>query len=226
MEPASAVGLVASIIQLIDITIKVKNYIKDIKNADREVSNLSKHASTMLAMLTGLKCLMEEVEQTDPWFKALKGLDVKGGLFYLLREEMAERALRLDTEQKGGLKGKLTWKWNKKEMDGLMRRIERCKGIVSVALLGEHSKLLLAIKADLACMKEGVDDLKECMGYLKADMIDVKDGVKSLADSTESQRSAGAGKTTLTDGRTPSDWAKDSKKEAMVYLLTHRDTGE
>lgn len=64
---------------------------------------------------------------------------MKGGVFNLLREEMEELALRLEVEREGGFRGKLTWKLNKKEMDGLMNRIERCKGVVSVALLGDHS---------------------------------------------------------------------------------------
>ncbi|KAK4666348.1 hypothetical protein QC763_0071940 [Podospora pseudopauciseta] len=143
----------------------------------------------MVAMLTGLKCLMEQVEQTDPWFSAVKGLDVKGGVFNLLREEMEELMLRLEVEREGGLKGKLTWKLNKKEMDGLMNRIERWKGVVSVALLGDHSKLLSAISTDLVCVKEDVDGIKERINNLKVDMTNVKDGVKGLTDSAASQRS-------------------------------------
>lgn len=63
---------------------------------------------------------------------------MKGGVFNFLREEMEEFVLRLEVEREGGLKGKLIWKLNKKEMDGLMNWIERCKGVVLVVFLGDY----------------------------------------------------------------------------------------
>ncbi|KAK0701182.1 ankyrin repeat-containing domain protein [Apiosordaria backusii] len=266
MEPASAIGL-------------------DVKKASSEQANFSKHASALVAMLTGLKCLVEEVEQTDPWFMTLKGLDVKGGVLSLLREEMGELASKLDAVAKGGLKGKLIWKWDKNEMHGLMGRIERCKGIVSVALLGDHSDhfderwsevggltalhqaatLLLDdtvhVLLQVGAKVESRDSLGNtplykvatafrCTGFTTSHRwrsraeriidfllasgadINTRCGEKQatvlhhaawLGDVTMVRYLLSKGaRTYVTDkeGRTALDWAKDNKREAMIYLLT------
>ncbi|KAK4655105.1 hypothetical protein QC762_0072540 [Podospora pseudocomata] len=124
-----------------------------------------------------------------PMVQRAQGTGREGWRFQSFERGNGRARVEVGSGREGGLKGKLTWKLNKKEMDGLMSRIERCKGVVSVALLGDHSKLLLAISTDLVCVKEGVDGIKERINNLKVDMPNVKDGVKDLTDSAASQRS-------------------------------------
>ncbi len=81
MDPISVVGLVASSIQLTDTMAKASSYVNDVKDAPTERAQFARHASSLLALLVDLRYRVEEAEvnESDPWFSALKGLSAKDG---------------------------------------------------------------------------------------------------------------------------------------------------
>ncbi len=64
MDPASAIGLGASIVQLIDATAKAIQYLNEVKNAPKERAKLARVATGLLSLLTDLRYRIEDVKTT------------------------------------------------------------------------------------------------------------------------------------------------------------------
>jgi hypothetical protein len=65
MDPITAVGLAASIVQLINATTKALKYLNDVKDAQKDRATLAREASSLLALITDLRNKVEEAEETD-----------------------------------------------------------------------------------------------------------------------------------------------------------------
>ena len=141
MDPVSAVGFVASILQLIKTTGIVIGYVNDVKDAPTERAQFARHASSLLALLTDLRYRVEEARSiSDPWFVSLRGLGAEGGPLDQLQDQMERLARRLEPST-GRLKkaGKaLIWTLDKKETQNVLAQIERVKTLVMLALQNDH----------------------------------------------------------------------------------------
>jgi len=137
MDPATVLGLIASISTIIESTTKAIGYVNDVKDAPAERAQFARHASSLLALLTDLKYRIEELKPiSDPWFKALSGLDTYGGSLDQLRDQMECLARKLEpSDGRLGKMGKaLTWSLDKKEIEKVLAQIERVKSLVMIAL--------------------------------------------------------------------------------------------
>ncbi|RSL97643.1 hypothetical protein CDV31_012921 [Fusarium ambrosium] len=154
MDPASVVGLTASIIQLIETTAKVIGYVNNVKDAPAERAQFARHASSLLALLTDLRYRVEEAgPASDSWFVALRGLGVEGGPLDQLHDQMELLATKLEPST-GRFKkmGKaLIWALDKKDIDETL------------------AKLALAIRQDLVDVKE---DLRGAINEATAERQD------------------------------------------------------
>ncbi|EXJ70463.1 uncharacterized protein A1O5_06532 [Cladophialophora psammophila CBS 110553] len=79
MDPVTAVGLRASIVQLIDSTTKAIKYLNNVNNAPKDRARLAREATSLLALLTDLRHRLEEASSTDQWLTGIRSLGVKGG---------------------------------------------------------------------------------------------------------------------------------------------------
>ena len=68
MDPITAVGFVAALVQLIDITSKAVRYINDVKNAPKSRAKLAREASGLLSLLIDLRYRVEDVESTVSFY--------------------------------------------------------------------------------------------------------------------------------------------------------------
>jgi hypothetical protein len=139
MDPVTAVGLVASIIQLIDATTTAIKYLNDVKDAPKDRAALAREGSSLLALLTDLRYRLEEAESTDPWFNSVRSLGVEGGPLEQFKDVMEELARKLKPE--AGIKkfGKaLIWTLDKNAIGNILSKIERLKTLVSLALQKDH----------------------------------------------------------------------------------------
>ncbi|KAK4452241.1 ankyrin repeat-containing domain protein [Podospora aff. communis PSN243] len=159
MEVASAIGLVAAIVQLIDTTAKIIGHVNAVKNAPTERAQFARQASSLLALLTDLRYRAEEAESTsDPWFSALRGLGIDGGPIDQLHHQMERLAAKLDPST-GRLKAAgraLMWVVDRNEVEEVLTRIERLKSSISLALQSDHFELTLAVKQGLTDVKGDV----------------------------------------------------------------------
>ncbi|KAI1130746.1 hypothetical protein F5Y10DRAFT_107493 [Nemania abortiva] len=142
MDPASVVGLAASIIQLIETTATVLRYANDVRDAPTERAQFARHASSLLALLTDLRYRVEEAKSaSEPWFVALRGLGVEGGPLDELKDRMERLATKLQPLPAGRLekaRKALTWTLDKKEISEVLVQIERAKTLVMLALQNDQ----------------------------------------------------------------------------------------
>ena len=134
-----AVGLAASIVQLIDATTKAIKYLNNVKDAPKDRATLAREAANLLALLMDLRCRVEEAESTDPWFTGVRSLGVKGGPLDQFKEAMEELARKLKPESGVKMFSKaLRWTLDKNEINNILSKIERLKTLVGLALQKDH----------------------------------------------------------------------------------------
>lgn len=143
MDPVSAVGFVASIIQLIETTAKVVRYVNAVKDAPTERAQFARHASSLLALLTDLRYRVEDAKSaSETWFVALRSLGVGGGPLDQLQGQMECLATKLqpvsNTDRLEKARKALAWTLNKKEIVEALAQIERVKTLVMLALQNDQ----------------------------------------------------------------------------------------
>ena len=75
MDPVTAVGLAAGIIQLIDATAKIIKYVGEVKDAPKERESLSLEAANLMPLLMNLKQRIDSASTDDPWFSNVRSLE-------------------------------------------------------------------------------------------------------------------------------------------------------
>jgi hypothetical protein len=139
MDPITAVGLVASIVQLIDATATAMIYLNNVKDASNDRATLAREGSSLLTLFTDLRYRMEEADLTSSWFAGVRLLGIEGGPLDQFKDAMVELARKLKPET--GIKkfGKaLIWTLDKSEISNILSKIERLKTLVSLALQKDH----------------------------------------------------------------------------------------
>ena len=135
MDPITAVGLLASIGQLIDLTSKFVEYINKVASAPKDRVLLAMEASSLLALLTSLKYRAEESpKEQDPWFVGLRSLACEYGPIQQFKLAMIELAGKFEPKKGGSLR----WPFTEKSIKDILSRIERLKSLVTMALQGDH----------------------------------------------------------------------------------------
>ena len=74
MDPITALGFAAGIVQLIDATSKAINYLNDVKDAPKDRARLARETAGLLSLFTDLRYRVEDTNSTDPWFVGLRSL--------------------------------------------------------------------------------------------------------------------------------------------------------
>jgi hypothetical protein len=139
MDPVTAIGLVANIIQLIDATTTAIKYLNDVKDAFKDRATLAREAANLLVLLMDLRCRVEEAEPTDPCFIGVRSLGGKGGPLDQFKEAMENLAkgMKLQTGMKKFGKT-LFWTLDKNNIIDTLSKIERLKTLVILALGKDH----------------------------------------------------------------------------------------
>ena len=138
MDPVTAIGLVASLNQLIGVTAKTIGYLNDVKDAPEDRAKLIQEASGLLARLTDLNYTLETADTMESWHGTVHSQGMKD-MLDLLQRSMEELAKKLKPEH--GIKGlgkRLLWTLDKKEIKEILAKIERVKSLVGFALLRDH----------------------------------------------------------------------------------------
>ena len=139
MDPISALGLAASIIQIIDATTTTIKYLNDVKAAPKDRAQLAQEATSILVLLTQLRYRLEGADSEDPWYNGIRRLGTDNGPLQQLHDTMVSLADKL--EPKSGIKtvGKaLLWSLEKRECTELLSKIQRLNVLISLALQDDH----------------------------------------------------------------------------------------
>lgn len=104
MDPITAVGLLASIGQLIDLTAKFVEYVNGVRKAPRDRAILAMEASTLLGLLTNLRFRAETAaKEQDPWFVGLQSLAGQFGPLDQLKVAMTDLTIKFELKFGGPL---------------------------------------------------------------------------------------------------------------------------
>ena len=145
MEPISAIGLIASIAQLLDGTIKFVEYVNNVKKAPESRMLLALEATTLLGLLTGLKYRVERAEtRGEPWYIGAQTLGGKYGPLEQLAEQM--NVLTAKIQPKRG--GSLIWPFTETSVKAILRRIESLKSHIALTLQDDQ----LSVKRTLSLL--------------------------------------------------------------------------
>ena len=142
MDPVTAIGLLASIVQLIDVTLKTVKYLNEVKDAPKEQAKFAREATSLLSLFTDLRYRVEESQETassDTWFSGLKSLGRQGGPlddFKFTMEELADKLKPAQGMKK--IEKALCWTIEKKEIEAILLKIERLKSLINYALQNDH----------------------------------------------------------------------------------------
>ncbi|KAL8752513.1 MAG: hypothetical protein Q9199_005692 [Rusavskia elegans] len=169
---AEVVGLVAAVVQLVDVTKKTITFIESVKDASQDRLKVGREASGLLPLLYDLESEVS-VNKNEEWSRCVRSLAMEHGPIGQLREALEQLAEKL--KPRTGLKGTLrafVWTLDKTHTQEILGKIERVKTRVSLALQGDTFKLLQAINADIAVIA-GIDNrvsvLTSDIGKLRTD---------------------------------------------------------
>ena len=135
-----SVETAASIVTLIEITMKTIKYLNKVKDASEDRSRLRQETSNILPLFISLQGKVEAAKnhQSVEWLHHVRGLAVENGPLDQLRSALEHLAKRL--KPKNGLKGvahAFVWTLHKDESEALLARIERVKTTINLALQGD-----------------------------------------------------------------------------------------
>ena len=130
---------VASVIAVLQLTVAVIGYLNDVKNATKECQQCTIEASNLQSLLINLLYRLEQGQAGDPWFVAIRALNIENGPFDQYKQAL-EQLLSMMEIQDGvqKFKRRLLWKFRKEEVASILERMERLKSLVSFALEDDH----------------------------------------------------------------------------------------
>lgn len=167
MDPTS---FAASVAALIGVLLKTVTYLKDVKNASTERKTLSQEAAGLLSVLISLQNKVDDHESLESCSEGIRILATEYGPLDLLREALGQLAVILKPGKSGvkNMAGTFSWPFDKKLCEEILKKVERVKSRINLALQGDIHKLVHAIKADTA----GINLVMEHMSNLnvKEDM--------------------------------------------------------
>jgi hypothetical protein len=138
MDPVTAIGLTASLVNIMDAAMKVVGIINDIKGATKEQAMLIQEVTSLLPFLSSLKTRIEFANKTEPWFARALVLGAPNGAIALLDVAITELSRRLHKlYERNKVSRSLGWVLKKEECNAMLVRIERAKSLITAELQGD-----------------------------------------------------------------------------------------
>src|SRR5271163_1213899 len=130
---------VASIIAVLQLTGAVIGYLNDVKDAPKECQQYTIEASNIQNLLINLRYRLEQGQAGDPWFTAVRALNIENGPLDQYKQALEQLRSRVEIQdgvQK--VKRRLLWKFSKEEVASILARMERLKSLMNIALGMDH----------------------------------------------------------------------------------------
>ncbi len=139
MDPVSAVGLVASILTLVQTTMSLIEYLNATKDAPKESKGFLHEVLSLAVILDTLRSKVRDEDPTAPWVKQVSLLAVEGGPLDQFRSSIEQLDRKLKTGAKVQMFGRaLLWPLTKKDISELLVKVERLKSTIEIALHHDH----------------------------------------------------------------------------------------
>lgn len=129
----------ASIIAVLQLTGKVITYLNDVKDAPKQCQQCTIEASNLQNLLINLRYRLEQAQASDPWFTALRALTVKNGPLDQYKQALEQLLSKVEIHHVGQeIRRRLFWTFSKAEVADILKRMERLKSLVNIALEMDH----------------------------------------------------------------------------------------
>ncbi|KAK0485429.1 hypothetical protein EDD18DRAFT_1428356 [Armillaria luteobubalina] len=159
---AEVLGIASSITTLIENTVTVINYLKDVKNASKECDEFLTELQHLESCLIGLKLMIQRSMKDNPWLATLQQFHNSDGFKQLLDLlDGLKMKLKPGSSQLKRMWQKIDWAVVKDSVMGDLSRIERFKSLILIA--GQHDNFTLthAIQKTLGNIKDKVDEIRQ-----------------------------------------------------------------
>jgi hypothetical protein len=136
---AEVLGVVGSIIGILQLTGTVVNYLSDVQDASKDCSKILIEISSVNGFLFSLKDLVVRAELGETWLDTARSLGVPNGplaQFKLALERLATHLKPVVGLKKAGKA--LVWPFKKGEVMDILSTIERQKTLFILALQNDH----------------------------------------------------------------------------------------
>ncbi|KAK0485427.1 hypothetical protein EDD18DRAFT_1428343 [Armillaria luteobubalina] len=159
---AEVLGIASSITALIQNTVTVINYLKDVKNAPKERDKLWRELQYLEICLTALEKTTRLSEDGTKWLKTLQKLDKGIEKLQKLLEGL-KKNLKPDPESSWWKRSsqRMLWTISKESVKDDLSKIERFKTLIAIALQHDHLMLTRAIQEMLGDIKDDVHAIRE-----------------------------------------------------------------
>ena len=135
----AAVGLAASIVQILELTATLVSYLNSVENASKEQKALEAEAAAVYGVLVQLKRRVEDADEDKDWFKTVRILGEPNGA--LGQYDTALQKLQSKVKDTSTIGGKIahsvTWKFRKDDVEAVLQSIERVKLTANLALTND-----------------------------------------------------------------------------------------
>lgn len=143
MDPVTAIGLTASLVNIMEAAMKVVRVINDIKGATKKQAMLIQEVTSLLPFLSSLKTRIDLSNETESWFARALVLGAPNGAITLLDVAISQLSQRLEKLYgRNKVSRSLGWVLKKEECKAILVRIERAKSLIAAELQGD---ILLAL---------------------------------------------------------------------------------
>ncbi len=142
-----AIGFASALISLVEATATVISYLNDVKNAPAERTQLLKELTSLNIFLGTLNSLTVQIAtepdaSTDEWLATVRALDVPDGPFRQLNSLLEDLKRKLAPEGHRTfttrLAERIMWKFSKEDVKDMLKKVERVKSLVMVAVQQDH----------------------------------------------------------------------------------------
>ncbi|KAK0432044.1 hypothetical protein EV421DRAFT_1911347 [Armillaria borealis] len=164
-----AVGLASAIVSLVELAHITVKYLKDVKEAPKERDELSKELSNLAIYLMAVNQLTQTAAAGDPWLATVQRLSDPFVQLGVLLNDLKKK-LEPASDGMGKMKQRLLWKFSKESVEDALKKIERIKSLVIIAVQHDHATLSHAINEMLATVDTKVDDISDSTKRIKHDV--------------------------------------------------------
>ena len=171
MDPASVVGLLASVESLAEGAFKLVAFVNTIKEGGKQRLRLftELNALWMVLIVLGGHLKWEEEELSEPWFKTIAMLDDEDGIFDQIQAAFDNLTSRLQpkTGHRKVLQT-LRWPFDKAEVEALVAHLERLKSSLDLAMNSTNAAVIREIQHDTKALRLDVanDEVKSVIDWI------------------------------------------------------------
>jgi len=137
MDPVSAIGLVASVIQTLSAVGELIKYVNEVKNASDDKARLAREAASLVVFLTGFRYDIEQLDLKDSRYSGLSQVAAEDGPLNQLLATVGRLLKKLKRTSRWKLLRATTWPLERREVDATIDLIERLKSLINLSITAD-----------------------------------------------------------------------------------------